>query len=58
MIASYDHRERYTPVTLTMSATEFTEMVEWLESLAGEDGATRHWRAEHDRVMPRPEEEP
>lgn len=51
MIASYDSR-RSGRVTLTMTPDEFTETVEWLESVGPHDGATRDWRAEHDRVMP------
>ena len=54
MIARYNFRDR--EVTITMTPTEFTETVEWLECIADHDGATHEWRREHNRVMPRVDE--
>lgn len=50
MIASLDHRRRV--VMITMTPSEFTETVEWLETVDPHDGATKDWRREHDRIMP------
>lgn len=44
-------------VTIEMASSEFTETVEWLEAVDPTDGATKDWRAEHDRVMPTVEED-
>lgn len=57
MRASIDYRGRPRMVTLTMPLTEFRETVEWLEAMDSQDGATREWRAELDRIDP-PEDEP
>lgn len=37
---------------ITMTPSEFTETVEWLETVDPHDGATKDWRREHDRIMP------
>ena len=52
MIVEIDRRDRWTPVHLRMTEDEFRETVEWLEGLAPEDGATKDWRAQLDRLFP------
>lgn len=44
-------------VTIVMTVSEFTETVEWLESIDPDDRATKDWRAEHDHLMPPRNEE-
>jgi hypothetical protein len=54
MTVEYDARRGR--ITITMTPNEFTETVEWLETVDPSDGATNDWRAEHDRVMPHEDE--
>jgi hypothetical protein len=55
MIARRDYRADR--VTLAMARAEFREHVEWLEGMAPQDGCTRDWRAELDRIDPPETEE-
>lgn len=55
MIASADYRHWYPgsgpKITLTMTADEFREHVEFLETVAPHDGCTRDWRKQLDRLV-------
>jgi hypothetical protein len=52
MIATIDRRNHWRPVSLEMSEEEFREMVEWLEGIAPQDGCTKDWRGQLDRLFP------
>lgn len=51
-VERYYFNRRPRDVEIRMSLDEFRETVEWLETICPQDGATRDWRAELDRIDP------